>query len=210
VVGGSGFYLRALFEGLFVEPALDPRRREQLRVALESLGADTVGKWAARLDRVFKGGGARRAARAVEVALLTGRPLSELQRAAPMPPSGLTPWYAVLRLPRELLAERIAERTRAMLASGLVDEVRRILAAGVPKDAPGLETVGYREVVAFLDGALDEAGLAAAIATSTRQYAKRQETWFRHQLRGTVVWCDAVRDPVTLAKDVLARYRAAT
>jgi tRNA dimethylallyltransferase len=209
VVGGTGFYLRALFEGLFVEPALDPRRRELLRAALEPLGAEALARWAARLDREFKGGGAQRAARAVEVALLTGRPLSELQRAAPMPPSGLLPWYAVLRLPRELLAERINERTRMMLASGLVDEVRRILAAGVPKDAPGLETVGYREVVAFLDGAMDEAGLAEAISLSTRHYAKRQETWFRHQLRGPVAWCNAALSPPQLANEVLARYRAA-
>ncbi len=210
VVGGTGFYLRALFEGLFVEPALDQARREKLRAAIEPLGGDVLDRWAARLDRGFKGGGAQRAARAVEVALLTGRPLSAHQRAAPPPASGLAPWYAVLRLPREKLTQRIGARTEAMLEAGLVDEVRRVLAAGVPKNAPGLEMVGYREVVAMLDGEMDELELAPAIALATRRYAKRQETWLRHQLRGPVAWFDAALDPAALAKDLLARYRAAT
>jgi len=210
VVGGTGFYLRALFEGLFVEPPFDPAQRAKLRAALEPLGGDVLDRWAARLDPGFKGGGAQRAARAVEVALLTGRPLSEHQRAAPPPASGLTPWYAVMRMPREKLTPRIGARTEAMLEAGLVDEVRRVLAAGVPKNAPGLEMVGYREVVAMLDGEMDEMELAPAIALATRRYAKRQETWFRHQLRGPVAWCDAMLEPEALANDVLARYRAAT
>ena len=210
VVGGTGFYLRALFEGLFAEPPLDPARRAKVRAALAPLGGGALARWAARLDPGFAGGGAQRAARAVEVALLAGRPLSELQRTAPPARAEVTPWYAVLRLPRPELAARIAERTKAMLASGLVDEVRRLIAANVPEDAPGLETVGYREVVQCLDGALPEADLAEAIATSTRRYAKRQETWLRHQLRGPVAWFDAAEEPGALARQMLARYRAAT
>lgn len=210
VVGGTGFYLRALFEGLFVEPAMDPVRRERLRAALAPLEADVLGRWAARLDRGFRGGGAQRAARAIEVALLTGRALSEHHRSAPPEPSGLAPWYAVLRLPREKLAVRIGARTEAMLDAGLVDEVRRVIAAGVPKDAPGLGMVGYAEVVALLDGLVDDMEVAPAIALATRRYAKRQETWFRHQLHGPVTWCDAAREPGALAYEVLARYRAAT
>lgn len=210
VVGGTGFYLRALFEGLFAEPPLDPERRERLRSALSPLGAEGLARWAARLDPGFRGGGAQRAARAIEVALLAGRRLSELQRTAPAPAPGVTPWYAVLRLPRPQLAERIAERTRAMLAAGLVDEVRRVLASNVPQDAPGFEALGYREVVAFMYGATDVAGLAEAIATATRHYAKRQETWLRHQLRGPVAWFDAAEEPGALARQMLARYRAAT
>ena len=210
VVGGTGFYLRALFEGLFVEPAMDPSRRARLREALEPLGGAVLARWAARLDRAFRGGGAQRAARAIEVALLTGHPLSEHQQAAPPPPSGLAPWYAVLRLDRDKLTARIVDRTNVMLDSGLVDEVRRVIAAGASRDAPGLETVGYKEVVACLDGELDEADLAETIAASTRRYAKRQETWFRHQLRGPVAWFDAALEPEALANDVLAGYRAAT
>jgi tRNA dimethylallyltransferase len=211
VVGGTGFYLRALFEGLFAEPPLDPGRRRTLGAALRRLDRATLARWAARLDPAFRarGGGAQRAARAVEVALLAGRPLSAWQRAAPPAPSGLEPWYAVLTLPRPVLAARIAARARAMLEAGLVEEVRRLLAAGVPRDAPGLSGVGYREVVAHLDGALAAEGLAAAIAAATRRYAKRQETWLRHQLQRPVVWLDAAAGPDAVAREVLARYRAA-
>jgi tRNA dimethylallyltransferase len=211
VVGGTGFYLKALFEGLFAEPPLDAARRAELGAALRRLDRDALGRWAERLDPAFRrgSGGAQRAARAVEVALLAGRPLSEWQRAAPARPSGLEPWYVVLTLPRPALAARIAARTRGMLEAGLVEEVRRLLAAGVPRDAPGLSGVGYREVIAHLDGALAADCLAPRIAAATRRYAKRQETWLRHQLRGPVLWLDASPEPDVLAREVLARYRAA-
>jgi tRNA dimethylallyltransferase len=209
VVGGTGFYLRALFEGLFAEPPLDQERRRRLAAALAPLGRAELTRWAIRLDRQFLGGGAQRAARVLEVALLAGRPLSAWQRLAPARPSGLVPWYAVLTVPRPVLAVRIRERTRAMLDAGLVEEVRAVLAAGVPRDAPGLSGVGYREVVSHLDGKLAAQDLAGAIATATRRYAKRQETWFRHQLRPPAEWLDASAEPETLAREVLARYRAA-
>jgi len=208
VVGGTGFYLRALFEGLFDEPPLEPERRRRLRDALASLPGDALERWARRLDAAFRGGGRQRAARAVEVALLAGRPLSALQ-AVPARRTDLDPWYVVLHLPRAALAARIAERARRMVDEGLVDEVRVLLASGVPAEAPGLTGVGYREVVAQLTGALAAAALPGAIAAATRRYAKRQETWFRHQLHGPVLRLDAVAGAETLAREVLARYRAA-
>jgi tRNA dimethylallyltransferase len=209
VVGGTGFYLRALFEGLFEEPDLDPERRSRLGAALGSRDRATLERWALRLDAGFKGGGAQRAARVVEVALLTGRRLSALQLSAPAVGSGYLPWQVVLTLPRPVLAERIAARTRAMLESGLVDEVKRVLAAGVPNDAPGFRTLGYGEVISMLEGRLEAADLAEAISSATRKYAKRQETWLRHQLRGPVERFDASVEPGALANEVLARYRAA-
>ena len=208
VVGGTGFYLRALFDGLFEEPPLEPERRRRLRGVLASLPGDVLNRWARRLDAAFHGGGRQRAARAVEVAVRSGRPLSTLQ-AVPVRSTGLTAWYAVLALPRSVLAARIAERTRRMLEAGLIAEVRAILAAGAPADAPGLTGVGYREVVAHLAGALPADELDEAIAAATRQYAKRQETWFRHQLRGPVLRLDAAAEPEALAREVLAGYRAA-
>jgi tRNA dimethylallyltransferase len=112
-------------------------------------------------------------------------------------------------LPREQLASRIAARTRAMLEAGLVDEVRHVLDAGVSGEAPALTGVGYPEVIAHLEGRIAAADLAEAIAASTRRYAKRQETWFRHQLRGPVALLDASEPPAALARAVLAGYRAA-
>src|SRR5437763_4733103 len=95
----------------------------------------------------------------------------------------MRPWYIHLTLPRDALQRRIADRVDAMLAAGLVDEVRRMLARPVPSDAPGLDGVGYREVAAMLAGRLPEQGLREAIIVATRRYAKRQDTWFRKQVR---------------------------
>ncbi|HXF95074.1 MAG TPA: tRNA dimethylallyltransferase, partial [Gemmatimonadales bacterium] len=210
-----GFYVRALAEGLFREPPLDARRRERLRGWVEGLEPSALARWAARLDSRYRGGGRQRAARVLEMALLTGRPLSWWQAHA-RETGVLDPWYIHLTLPREVLHRRIAERVDRMLAAGLVDEVRGVLARGVPPDAPGLDAVGYREVVAMLTGRLPAAELRRAIVVATRQYAKRQETWFRHQLRAPSAarrelkpWAlDATEESAVLAAGILERWRA--
>jgi tRNA dimethylallyltransferase len=217
VVGGTGFYVRALADGLFQEPPLDPVRREGLRAWSGALEGPDVARWASRLDPRFTGGGRQRAARVIEVALLTGRPLSLWQRMA-RAAGVMRPWYIVLTLPRELLRRRIAERVDAMLAAGLVDEVRAELGRGTPPGAAGLDGVGYRETVAMLTGRLDPAALRDAIVRSTRHYAKRQETWFRNQLRhqpsavshqAEAIWTvDATKPPGELADLIQARWRA--
>src|SRR5205807_8479909 len=162
-------------EGLFHEPPLEPARRERLRAWTARLRAARLAHWAARLDRRFAGGGRQRAARAIEVALLTGRGLSWWQEHA-RAVGAMRPWYIHLTLPRDALERRIAERVDAMLAAGLVDEVRRTLGRPVAPDSSGLDGVGYREVVAMLAGRLPERGLRDAIIVATRRYAKRQET----------------------------------
>lgn len=213
VVGGTGLYIRALAEGLFREPPFDLDRREQLRAWSESLEGTDLARWAGRLDPRFPGGGRQRAARAVEVALLTGRPLSWWQREARA--SGtLDPWYIHLTVPREVLHRRLAARVDQMLAAGFVDEVRRVLGSGVAADAPGLDGVGYREVVSMLQGRLPEAALRDAIFVATRRYAKRQETWFRNQLKepgdgswGQGIWTlDATETPDVLARRIHERW----
>jgi len=218
VVGGTGFYVRALAEGLFREPPLDPARRERLRTWGERLPVTRLAHWAARLDRRFAGGGRQRAARAIEVALLTGRALSWWQREA-RETGIMRPWYIHLTLPRDALHRRIGERVDQMLAAGLVAEVRALLARGVAARAPGLDGVGYREVVATLEGRLPEARLRDAIVAATRRYAKRQETWFRTQLRRQTsdvrhqtdeVWTLDATEPVeSLAATIQARWRQA-
>lgn len=200
VVGGTGLYIRALADGLFREPPLDAERRT--RLARWTSRTDSLGRWAARLDPRYAGGGRQRAARTVEVALLTGQPLSWWQRRA-RAEGVMRPWYVRLSLPRAVLHQRIAERARRMLDAGWVEEVRRLLASGVDPDAPGLDGVGYREIVRHLRGELPADRLEGAIVTSTRRYAKRQETWFRHQLgRGPVVTLDASESPEDLAAHI--------
>jgi tRNA dimethylallyltransferase len=204
VVGGTGFYVRALAEGLFREPPMDKDRRTRFRDWTRS--AEGLSRWASRLDSGYAGGGRQRSARAVEVALLTGRPLTWWQRQAQLE-SQIRPWYVRLTAPRATLHKRIEGRVDRMLADGLVEEVLSLLERGVPPDAPGLNGVGYREVVQHLSGEFPFAELAGKIAASTRRYAKRQETWFRHQLRESeVLVLDVTDGPTTLAERFIAHW----
>ena len=201
VVGGTGFYVRALAEGLFREPQMDPERRERLRTWARDFSP--LAAWAARLDPEYSGGGRQRAARAVEIALLSGRPLSWWQRHA-RARGVIEPWYVRLTVPRAVLERRIIERTDAMLSAGWVDEVRQVLERGIAPTAPGLDAVGYREIVRFLAGGLPAADLAGEIARATRRYARRQETWFRHQLGPDITVLDATEPPAALAARIAA------
>jgi tRNA dimethylallyltransferase len=206
VVGGTGFYVRALAEGLFAEPPLDRPRREALAAVTATMDNSTLVRWASRLDPGFPGGsGRQRATRAIEMALLTGRPLSWWQRSAAVEAS-VVPWYVRLSMPRAVLHQRIAQRTAEMVRQGLVEEVAAALADGAPLSGPGMDGIGVREAVDVLQGRLERDQLAETIAQSTRQYAKRQETWFRNQLRGDVLALDATRTPAQLAAEIVAAW----
>lgn len=206
VVGGTGLYVKALVHGLFAEPALDRPRRDDVTAVTAGMDHSTLVRWASRLDPGFNGGGGRhRAARAIEVALLTGHPLSWWQHTAAMQGS-VQPWLVRLTLPRQVLHQRIQARTEEMLRRGLLEEVAAALAEGAPVGGPGMDGVGVREAVAVLHGTLPRESLAGAIATGTRQYAKRQETWFRHQLGSDVLTLDATRPPEQIAAAIAAAW----
>ena len=206
VVGGTGLYVRALADGLFAEPTLDPLRRRDLERWTALLEAGDLVRWAARLDPGFRGGGRQRAARAIEVALLTGWPLSHWQARA-RGASAITPWYVVLTAPRPVLHQRIASRAEEMVRRGMIEEVAAVLAEGRAPGAPGLDAIGPREAVEYLHGRRSRESVASAVATATRQYAKRQETWFRHQLGGPVLLLDATRPPEDVAAEIVARWQ---
>lgn len=201
VVGGTGLYIRALADGLFQEPPLDAARRRSLDAFTARLEPLELLRWAGRLDPGFRGGGRQRAARAIEVALLTGRPLSYWQAAA-RAQAALVPWYIVLTVPRPVLHQRIARRAEEMVKRGLIEEVASVLAEGHAPTAAGLDGIGVREAVEYLHGERARDTVAAAITVSTRQYAKRQQTWFRHQLTGAVLTLDATRPPERLAVEI--------
>ncbi len=184
VVGGTGFYVRALVDPLAGAPelgeALDPGRRAALAAHLDTFPLDELRRWAERLDPRRAHLGRAQLARAIETALLTGRRQSDLH-AASVRAEGIETRYLVVDPGRELLARRIEERVDAMLAAGWVDEVRR-LALEVRADAPAWTGSGYE---AMRRHAVGEIGLDVArrsVIVATRQYAKRQRTWFRHQL----------------------------
>lgn len=207
VVGGTGLYVRALAEGLFIEPPLEPERRRALEHWIGELSAPELVRWAGRLDPGFAGGGRQRATRAIEIALLTGHPLSAWHLRA-RGASVLRPWYVRLTVPRPVLHQRIRARAEAMLRRGLIEEVAAVLSEGHAPDAPGLDGVGIREAVDYLHGRRSRDSVAEAITISTRQYAKRQETWFRHQPRGPVLTLDATRAPDEVAAEIAQAWEA--
>ncbi len=205
VVGGTGLYIRALAEGLFNEPPLDVAKRRSLDAWTARLEPIELLRWAARLDPGFRGGGRQRASRAIEVALLSGRPLSYWQQAARSQGS-LDPWYIVLTVPRPVLHQRIARRAEEMVRRGLIEEVAAVLAEGHGPHTPGLDGIGVREAVEYLHGKRTRESVADAIAVGTRQYAKRQQTWFRHQLAGNAITLDATRTPEKLAAEIAGMW----
>lgn len=205
VVGGTGLYVQAVAEGLFLQPPMEPERRQALERFTGTLTVSDLVRWAGRLDPGFAGGGRQRASRAVEVALLSGYPLSWWQRAA-RADAGIEPWYVVLTAPRPILHQRIAVRSEEMLRRGLIEEVAAVLAEGHLPEAPGLDGVGIREAVEYLHGKRTRDSVAEAVTIATRQYAKRQQTWFRHQLPGRAWTLDATRPPERLAEEIAVAW----
>jgi tRNA dimethylallyltransferase len=205
VVGGTGLYVKALADGLFAEPPLDAARRRELERWIRSLEPLELVRWAGRLDPGFRGGGRQRASRALEVALLTGQPLSYWQESA-RAQGAIAPWYVRLTAPRPVLHQRILTRAEEMVRRGMIEEVAAVLAEGVPAGAPGLDAIGPREAVEYLHGLRSRESVAPAVAAASRQYAKRQDTWFRHQLEGPVVTLDATRPPEEVAAEIALRW----
>ncbi len=181
VVGGSGLYLRALLDGLFEGPGRDNAVRSRLEARMREGGLDALRSDLARVDPEAHAqilpGDAVRVIRALEVHELTGRPVSALRRERRR--EALPAVRLGFRWARPALARRIESRIQDQLRDGFLLQARALLDAGLPETAPGLQTLGYRELVAHIRGevSLDEA--VGTIALKTRQLAKRQETWFR-------------------------------
>jgi tRNA dimethylallyltransferase len=184
VVGGTGLYLRALFGELFDEPPMDPARRSALQGELAELPVGALRRWVGRLDPARAHLGRTQLLRAVEIALLTGRRLSELHRERRTVPRWRARYLVVD--PGPSLGHAIARRTRTMLSLGWPDEVRALMAS-VPEDAPAWNASGYGTVRELVQGHISIADAEERVIIDTRQYAKRQRTWFRHQLGGESV-----------------------
>ncbi|MFN9215786.1 MAG: tRNA (adenosine(37)-N6)-dimethylallyltransferase MiaA [Gemmatimonadota bacterium] len=179
VVGGTGLGIRALAAPLFEEPPLDPAARARLAADLAPLDTATLRARVAADDPARAHLGRAQLLRALEVATLTGVTQSTLMAAGPsVPPIPLA--YAVVD-PGPALADRIAARTARMFDEGWLEEVVA-LRRHVPATAPAWKATGYEHVAALADGRLSRDAATEAIVVATRQYAKRQRTWQRHQL----------------------------
>ncbi len=180
VVGGTGFYVRALVRPLFAEPALDPRRRAALAALLAGWDTAALRRWVERVDPGRARLGRTQLLRAIEMATLTGTSISAWHQRAERAPGGAVR-YLVLDPNVAMLHERIALRLDSMMTNGWGAETARLIRT-VPSDAPAWQATGYEIMRAVARGEIEGDEGRGRIARATRQYAKRQRTWFRHQL----------------------------
>ena len=192
LVGGTGFYFRALTRGLFPGPAADEALRARLVRVAERRGPEALHRWLGRVDPVSA---ARimprdrlRLVRALEVYRLTGRVLSEhFAETASL----IADCHVValgVRIPMALAEERITRRVEAQFARGIIGEVEGLLASGVPADARPFGGLVYRQVMELRAGVRDEPATRALIVQENRRYARRQLIWFRKE--PNLVWLD--------------------
>ncbi len=203
VVGGSGFYIHALCYGLFEQPPLPALRelRRQLQERLEQEGREALYEELCRVDPVsaarYPDRNPRRIVRALEFYYATGIPLSQAHRIWTPAQRPFRTFWVGLAWERRQLYERINRRAEWMWHNGLVEETARVLQMGYTPDAPGLNTHGYKECIAYLFGQLSADEALALTQRRTRQYAKRQLTWFRRYRH--ICWIAGDADPAVTA-----------
>ena len=192
LVGGTGFYYRALTRGLFPGPGADERLRERLNAVAARRGVERLHRILRRVDpasaqRIMPRD-QKRLVRALEVYFSTGRPLSAHFQDTVSPIADCDVTGFVLHLPTALTAERVARRVEEQFRRGIVNEVRGLLASGVPAAARPFGGLVYRQVMEMLNGVRGEAETRALIVQENRRYARRQLIWFRKE--PNLIWLD--------------------
>ena len=185
IVGGTGFYYRALTRGLFPGPGADAELRLRLDRVADRRGVERLHRMLRRADpesaaRIMPRD-RKRIVRALEVFLTTGRPLTDHFSGTASPIADCEVVAIALRLPAALTAARVARRVDEQFARGIVAEVAALLAAGVPPDARPFGGLVYRQVMEMRRGVRDEAATRALITQENRRYARRQLIWFRKE-----------------------------
>ena len=192
LVGGTGFYYRALTRGLFPGPGRDAALRQRLESIAERRGAPFLHHMLRKVDPPsgvrIQPRDLKRLVRALEVFFLTGRALTAhfSDTMSPIPDVDVT--AIALRLPAAQISERVTRRVDEQFARGLLDEIRTLLARGIPADARPFGGLVYRQALEHLRGVRDEASTRALIAQENRRYARRQLIWFRKE--PNLTWFD--------------------
>jgi tRNA dimethylallyltransferase len=183
IVGGTGLYLKALIEGLFPGPGRDPALRERLDKEARERGLDSMHQELAAVDPAYAclvGPRDRiRIIRALEVFLLTGKPISEHFASSRSAVSGFHRLEIGLKLERQELYRRIEQRVDRMFRGGIIEEVEYLLSQGIDETAPPFRALGYKQVLRFVKKEISAEEAVALTKMETRRYAKRQITWFK-------------------------------
>ncbi len=188
IVGGTGLYIKALVEPLFDAPDIDQVQRAQLEREMETRTLSELRDWCRNLDPARAHLGRAQLTRAIETALLTGMRISDLHarhKASIPSQESADPRYLVVD-PESGLAARIERRVDAMLEAGWAEEVRDLIES-VPEDAPAWKASGYEVMRDYVEDRCDLSTARQRVIIETRQYAKRQRTWFRNQLPAAAV-----------------------
>jgi tRNA dimethylallyltransferase len=192
VVGGTGFYYRALTRGLFPGPGRDAELRNRLDRIADRRGVERLHRLLSRVDQAsavrIQPRDRKRIVRALEVYFLTGRPLTDhfADTKSPIPEADVVP--VGLKLPAAVISERVTRRVDEQFDRGLIEEIRGLLASGVPEDARPFGGLVYRQALEYLHGVRDERATRALIAQENRRYARRQLIWFRKE--PGITWFD--------------------
>ena len=209
VAGGTGFYLRALLNGLFPGPARDQLLRNRL-AERERRRPGSIYRLLGRFDpeavRRIHANDLPKLTRALEVCLLTRRPVTEIYQQGRDELRGYETLKIGLSPPREQLYTRLDQRTEKMFESGLIEEVCGILARGFTASAKPFESHGYRQAVQFLNGDLGISQAVFYAQRNTRRYAKRQMTWFRQE--PGIEWFAGFGDEPQIQQAIIDRTRA--
>jgi tRNA dimethylallyltransferase len=192
LVGGTGFYYRALTRGLFPGPGADEALRGRLDRIANRRGPERLHRLLRRVDpdsadRIMPRD-RKRLVRALEVYLSTGRPLTSHFADTRSPVADCEVIAVALRIPADLTALRVAARVERQFAQGIVEEVKGLLARGIPADVRPFGGLVYRQVMEQLRGVRDEAATRALIIQENRRYARRQLIWFRKE--PNLIWFD--------------------
>ena len=196
IVGGTGLYIRSiLYDYEFVERPVDEALREELERLAEVEGREALHQRLVQLDperaATIHPNNVRRVVRALEVAMQ-----GDTQTTDSAPSEHYDYRLFVLHADREILYDRINQRVDAMMEAGLVEEVERLLAQGY-RETQAMRAIGYKEIIPFIDGNISKEKATDLLKQHTRQFAKRQLTWFRHQFDG--IWVDMGRKSFELS-----------
>lgn len=210
-VGGSMLYIKALTEGIFKASRTDRTVRKQIRTELKKKGAAALYNRLMDLDPDYALkthiNDTKRITRALEIHAITGKPPSEHFRRQPSE-SPFPYRIFVLTMEREKLYECINERVDQMIANGLVEEGKRLLKDGFREALDDLQTLGYQEVISYLDGQCDHDEMVANIKRNTRRYAKRQLTWFRNQTAADWIIARDRMGATDIAAEIINRLKS--
>jgi tRNA dimethylallyltransferase len=196
LVGGTGLYLRTLLDGIAPIPEIDPDVRAEVRAMATADAQQALAVEDAPMAAALSFSDDSRIKRALEVVRSTGRSIADWRKAKAGGISGQVRLHPLILLPpRDWLHARCDARFEAMMAGGAIGEVEALLTLDLPADAPVLRAIGVPEIGAMLAGAIDRAEAIARGQAATRQYAKRQYTWFRNQPPADwPLWTEAYND----------------